>query len=146
MLSARRLLVHAPRSRIWRSSLGAAAARRFIATSADETGNPVKPFYITTPIFYPNSGAFYDIHSVSFIQLRLILPPVPHIGHLYSLVVADVFARHARLTAPEREVRFVSGTDEHGMKIQKAAAERGVTPLALCDALSVKFRVRLPLL
>lgn len=77
------------------------------------------PYYITTPIFYPNAD--------------------PHIGHLYSLAVADTFARHARLSAPKRRVVFTTGTDEHGMKIQKAAQDRGLEPRELCDRLSLRF-------
>ncbi|KAI0650852.1 tRNA synthetases class I (M)-domain-containing protein [Trametes meyenii] len=80
----------------------------------------VKPYYITTPIFYPNAA--------------------PHIGHLHSLVVADIFARHARLSNPGRPVRFVAGTDEHGLKIQNAAKAKGMDPLSFCDELSIHFR------
>ncbi|KAJ8593478.1 hypothetical protein M405DRAFT_731374 [Rhizopogon salebrosus TDB-379] len=79
-----------------------------------------KPFYITTPIFYPNA--------------------VPHIGHLYSLVIADIFARFARISESNGPVHFLAGTDEHGLKIQKAAKDRGVEPSLLCDALSEQFR------
>ncbi|EMD40301.1 hypothetical protein CERSUDRAFT_110908 [Gelatoporia subvermispora B] len=79
-----------------------------------------KPYYVTTPIFYPNAA--------------------PHIGHLYSLVVADVIARYARLSKPGRPVKFMTGTDEHGLKIQKAAKAKGMEPLAFCDDLSVQFR------
>ena len=62
-------------------------------------------------------------------------------GHLHSLVVADIFARYAKLSQPGRPVRFVTGTDEHGMKLQKASRERGMEPLAFCDELSQHFRV-----
>ncbi|VDC06148.1 unnamed protein product [Peniophora sp. CBMAI 1063] len=79
-----------------------------------------KPFYVTTPIFYPNAA--------------------PHIGHLYTLVTADIIARHARLTKPDRPVYFLTGTDEHGLKIQNAARQRGLEPRALCDQLSATFR------
>ncbi|KAI0355421.1 hypothetical protein OH77DRAFT_1454710 [Trametes cingulata] len=79
-----------------------------------------KPYYVTTPIFYPNAA--------------------PHIGHLHSLVVADIFARHAKLVNPDRPVRFVTGTDEHGLKIQNAAKAKGMEPLEFCDELSVHFR------
>ncbi|KAI5120656.1 hypothetical protein M0805_007993 [Coniferiporia weirii] len=79
----------------------------------------IKPYYITTPIFYPNA--------------------VPHIGHLYSMVIGDIYARHARCTMPHRPVHFVTGTDEHGMKIQKAAKDRGMGPKELCDHLSHAF-------
>ncbi|KAL1759352.1 tRNA synthetases class I (M)-domain-containing protein [Schizophyllum commune] len=79
-----------------------------------------KPSYITTPIFYPNA--------------------VPHIGHLYSLVIADIFARYSRLRHPEKPTYFLAGTDEHGIKIQRAAEARGEEPLAFCDTLSAQFR------
>lgn len=81
-----------------------------------------KPYYITTPIFYPNAE--------------------PHIGHLYSLVIGDVFARYHRLQ--DRDVRFLAGTDEHGLKIQKAAhAWSGGegNEKKFCDSLSERFRV-----
>lgn len=91
---------------------------RFLST-ADDTSTS-KPFYITTPIFYPNAA--------------------PHIGHLYSLVTADIFARFTRISEPDRQVHFLTGTDEHGLKIQKAAKDRGIEPSVLCDALSEQFR------
>ncbi|KAI0711019.1 tRNA synthetases class I (M)-domain-containing protein [Cerioporus squamosus] len=79
-----------------------------------------KPYYITTPIFYPNAA--------------------PHIGHLHSLVVADIFARYSKLVNPSKPVHFVTGTDEHGLKIQNAAKAKGMDPLAFCDELSEHFR------
>ncbi|THH29868.1 hypothetical protein EUX98_g4305 [Antrodiella citrinella] len=89
-----------------------------LSTRGSETQK--KPYYITTPIFYPNS--------------------VPHIGHLYSLVVGDIFSRYNKLCDPSRPVHLVNGTDEHGWKIQKAAEQQGMEPLAFCDQLSVHFR------
>ncbi len=68
-------------------------------------------FSVTTPIYYVND--------------------VPHIGHAYTTIIADALARHNRLAG--REVFFLTGTDEHGQKIEKAAAERGITPLQLAD-------------
>ncbi|EIW74547.1 hypothetical protein CONPUDRAFT_140383 [Coniophora puteana RWD-64-598 SS2] len=88
--------------------------------SKEFSGAQTKPYYVTTPIFYPNA--------------------VPHIGHLYTLVTGDILARHARIAHPDRVVKFLTGTDEHGLKIQKVAAERGVRPMALCDRLSGQFR------
>ena len=97
-----------------------------------------KPFYITTPIFYPNAGISPRfLHHVS----SLLMCPVPHIGHLYSLVVADIFARFAHISEPNRSVHFLTGTDEHGLKIQKAAKDRGMEPSLLCNDLSERFRV-----
>ena len=68
-------------------------------------------FYITTPIYYPNN--------------RL------HIGHTYTTVVADALARYNRLRG--RETFYLTGTDEHGQKIQEAADERGVSPKEFLD-------------
>ncbi|KAI3615254.1 methionine-trna synthetase [Moniliophthora roreri] len=94
-------------------SLWNSAGRRCLSTE-------VKPWYTTTPIFYPNA--------------------VPHIGHLYSLVTADVFARYQRLKNPRIPVRFVTGTDEHGLKIQKAATAKEMQPREFCDQTSEQFR------
>ena len=69
-------------------------------------------FYITTPIYYVND--------------------VPHIGHAYTTIIADALARFQKLAG--KEVFFLTGTDEHGQKIEKAAAEKGMTPQALADA------------
>ncbi|KAI9027961.1 tRNA synthetases class I (M)-domain-containing protein, partial [Hyaloraphidium curvatum] len=74
--------------------------------------------YVTTPIFYVNAA--------------------PHFGHLFSSVVADVYARYYKLKG--RDVLFATGTDEHGQKIQEAAAKSGKTPQDFCDEVSVKFK------
>ncbi len=77
-----------------------------------------KPFYITTPIYYVND--------------------VPHIGHAYCTVVADVFARYHRMSGDE--VFFLTGMDEHGQKVEKAALERGLLPLEHCDRMVSPFK------
>ncbi len=77
-----------------------------------------KGFYITTPIYYVND--------------------VPHIGHAYTTVAADVLARFKRLCG--EKVLFVTGTDEHGKKIQRSAEERGISPKALADEVVTKFK------
>ena len=73
--------------------------------------NNEKKFYITTPIYYP---------SANF-----------HIGHCYTTIVADAIARYKRLTG--YDVFYLTGTDEHGEKIQKKANEAGVTPKEYVD-------------
>jgi methionyl-tRNA synthetase len=75
-------------------------------------------FYITTPIYYVND--------------------VPHIGHAYTTVAADVLARYWRLQG--REVFFLTGLDEHGQKVQQAAAKAGIDPQAHCDKLAPQFQ------
>ena len=75
-------------------------------------------FYITTPIYYPSGE--------------------PHMGHAYSSILADVFARFMR--NDNNKVYFLTGTDEHGLKIQKAAEKRGLDPLVYCDEISKIFR------
>ncbi|MDR1418150.1 MAG: class I tRNA ligase family protein [Endomicrobium sp.] len=75
-------------------------------------------FYITTPIYYVND--------------------IPHIGHSYTTVVADILARWKRLN--NYDVFFLTGTDEHGTKIAQAAKEKGVAPYELCNQMSSKFK------
>ena len=77
-----------------------------------------KAFYITTPIYYVND--------------------VPHIGHAYTTLACDVLARFKRLDG--FDVKFLTGTDEHGQKVEKAAAQAGVTPQAFTDRVSQNFR------
>ncbi|KAG8975741.1 methionyl-tRNA synthetase, partial [Tulasnella sp. 427] len=94
--------------------------RRYSSTPGPSTPPATeKPYYVTTPIFYVNA--------------------VPHIGHLFSGVLADVLARYARLKDPHREVHFCTGTDEHGLKIQQAAEAKGVHPKPFCDGISTRF-------
>jgi methionyl-tRNA synthetase len=69
------------------------------------------PFYVTTPIYYVNDA--------------------PHIGHAYSTIAADVLARWRRLWGDD--VVFLTGTDEHGLKVQRAAEDQGITPQELAD-------------
>jgi len=77
-----------------------------------------KYFYITTPIYYVND--------------------VPHIGHAYTTLAADVLARFKRLDG--YDVKFLTGTDEHGQKVAKSAALVGMTPQAFTDKVSQSFR------
>jgi len=75
-------------------------------------------FYITTPIYYPSGS--------------------PHMGHAYSSIIADVFARFKR--NDNCKVYFLTGTDEHGLKIQKAAAKQSLDPITYCDKVSSTFK------
>ncbi len=78
----------------------------------------MRPFYVTTPIYYVND--------------------VPHIGHAYSTIASDVLARYARMRG--RPTRFLTGTDEHGQKIEQKASELGKAPQAFVDEMSPPFR------
>ncbi|MET0314583.1 MAG: methionine--tRNA ligase [Hansschlegelia sp.] len=77
-----------------------------------------KPFYVTTAISYPNG--------------------VPHIGHVYEAIATDAIARFHRLSG--RDVRFVTGTDEHGLKMAQTAAREGVTPFEWATRNAERFR------
>ncbi len=77
-----------------------------------------KTFYITTPIYYPSAK--------------------PHMGHAYSSIIADFFARFKKIDG--YEVHFLTGTDEHGLKIQRAAELKGIDTLKFCDEISQTFR------
>ena len=77
-----------------------------------------KNYYITTPIYYPSAK--------------------PHMGHAYSSIIADFFARFKRIDG--FNVHFLTGTDEHGLKIQRAAESKNIAPLEFCDQISQTFR------
>ena len=77
-----------------------------------------KTFYVTTPIYYVND--------------------VPHIGHAYTTIAADVLARYYRMCG--RDVHFLTGTDEHGQKIQQAAQQQNVQPIELADRVVEGFQ------
>ena len=83
-----------------------------------EEDNMSKPYYITTPIYYPSGN--------------------PHIGHCYTTVACDSIARYRRMQG--REVMFLTGTDEHGLKIEQKAAEKGVTPKEYVDEIVEIFK------
>ncbi len=76
-----------------------------------------KNFYISTPIYYPSAK--------------------PHMGHAYSSIIADFFARFKRIDG--FNVHFLTGTDEHGLKIQRAAEKAGMNPSIFCDKISKTF-------
>ncbi len=77
-----------------------------------------KTFYITTPIYYPSAK--------------------PHMGHAYSSIIADFFARFKRIDG--FDVQFLTGTDEHGLKIQRSAEKQNIEPLEFCNQISKTFR------
>ena len=77
-----------------------------------------KPYYITTPIYYPSGN--------------------PHIGHCYTTVACDSIARYRRMQG--YDVMFLTGTDEHGQKIEQKAAEKGVTPKQYVDGIVAVFK------
>ena len=88
--------------------------------AAPPTDKP--PYFITTPIYYVNGQ--------------------PHIGHAYTTLACDVIARFKRLDG--HDVLFLTGTDEHGQKVQQSAEAAGETPQAFADRVSDTFRALLP--
>lgn len=89
--------------------------KRYIGSSVNQDEKKV---FITTPIFYVNAS--------------------PHIGHLYSAVVADCQSRYKQLRG--FKTKFSTGTDEHGLKIQQAAQAAGEDPLVFCTNVSQRFK------
>jgi methionyl-tRNA synthetase len=79
---------------------------------------PNRTYYVTTPIYYVND--------------------LPHIGHMFTTTVCDVLARYHRLLG--EDVRFLTGTDEHGQNIERAAKREGITPLELADRVVGRYR------
>lgn len=80
----------------------------------------MKKFYVTTPIYYVNAS--------------------PHIGHSYTSIAADTLARYYRRSLGEDNVWFLTGTDEHGQKIQKAADEANLSPQQFVDKIAPQFK------
>ena len=78
----------------------------------------MNPFYITTPLYYVNAK--------------------PHLGHTYTTVVADCLSRYQRMQG--QDVCFLTGTDEHGQNIERAAAAQGVTPNQLADRITAEYQ------
>jgi methionyl-tRNA synthetase len=78
----------------------------------------VKPFYLTTPLYYVNAK--------------------PHLGHTYTTVIADCLARYKKMQG--FEVCFLTGTDEHGQNIERAAAAKGITPKELADTVAEEYQ------
>lgn len=115
------------------------ATRYSRQNNATTTATAPKPYYLTTPIFYVNAGK--PALSPLFRPNPSHLPEAPHIGHLHSLLLTDLLARYTRLRHPDTPVRFATGTDEHGLKIQQAAQKKGVEPGVFCDGISERFRV-----
>ena len=103
--------------------------------------------FITTPIFYVNAGqskwwtfAFCSNRSVQQTDSSMV---APHIGHLYSAVLADAAHRWDKLTRLEAgdPAVFSTGTDEHGLKVQQAAQAAAHCPKTFCDGVSRQFKV-----
>ena len=80
----------------------------------------MKKFYVTTPIYYVNDK--------------------PHIGHAYTTIIADVFARYYRQKIGKENVFFLTGTDEHGAKIAQAAKKNNQSPKDFVDQISGQYQ------
>lgn len=106
------------------SSSTTSSTNNIIGTPATSFDDGQRPFQITTPIYYVNDK--------------------PHIGHAYTSIACDVLARFMRLSG--RDVFFLSGTDEHGQKVEQSAANRQQSPQEFVDELSVAFSDLLTLL
>ncbi|KAJ1663637.1 methionyl-tRNA synthetase [Coemansia sp. RSA 1813] len=96
----------------------AVEARRLFASSIQRREEDANNYFVTQPIFYVNS--------------------VPHIGHFYTIVLADTIKRYADLLG--KNTKLSAGTDEHGLKIQQAAEKAGEDTLSFCTRYSDKFR------
>ena len=93
-------------------------------SGAGQSEGQGRPFYITTPIYYVNDR--------------------PHIGHAYTTLACDVIARFKRLDG--FDTHFLTGTDEHGQKVEKSAAAAETDPQAFCDRVAQNFRDMMPVL
>ena len=108
---------HFPTTTSLSSTTEASVSTSILGTPPTEFDDGVSPYQITTPIYYVNDK--------------------PHIGHAYTSVACDVIARFMRLSG--REVFFLSGTDEHGQKVEQSAEKKGMLPQDFVDELSKSF-------
>ena len=99
---------------------------REVSTESDSKDE--KPYYVTTPIFYVNAGESQRFKHQTFIVLII---QAPHVGHMYTMILADVMKRWAVLHG--KRAILCTGTDEHGMKIQQAAQKADSDPQSFCD-------------
>lgn len=111
-------------TRLFSSTAIAAEPKTKIGTPSTSFDDGTSPFEITTPIYYVNDK--------------------PHIGHAYTSLACDVIARYMRHSG--RDVYFLSGTDEHGQKVETTAKNAGKDPQTFCDEVSQSFRELLTLL
>ncbi len=108
---------HRPALHILRAVSTRTTFNRTFTTNTSSPSATTESFYITTPIFYVNSA--------------------PHIGHLYTLILSDVFKRYYQLIGTPTVL--ATGVDEHGMKVQKAASSANMEPLEFCDRAATVF-------
>jgi methionyl-tRNA synthetase len=105
----------------------ATTPRRGVATTPQRSN---KPYYVTTPIFYVNAGENYSEDHVQTHLLITYLHLAPHVGHLYTMVIADIMKRWQVLLG-NTDAQLLTGTDEHGMKVVHtdsiAGRERALT-------------------
>jgi methionyl-tRNA synthetase len=121
-LSSQQTSTHFPTS--LSSTTQESVSTSILGTPPTEFDDGVSPYQITTPIYYVNDK--------------------PHIGHAYTSVACDVIARFMRLSG--REVFFLSGTDEHGQKVEQSAEKKGMLPQDFVDELSKSFQDLLELM
>lgn len=110
MMSNRSFLLEKPRNEFLDTQEG--------PVMTENAAREKKTFYLTTPIYYVND--------------------IPHIGHAYTTIAADVMCRYKRMKG--YDVFFLTGTDEHGQKIQQSASAKGLTPIELADRTVLNFK------
>jgi len=120
--------------------------RRNLAPKAEAGSIPVA-FTVTTPLYYVNAGAICLVIARIVIKMILyvkifvvytLIGAAPHMGSAYPTIAADVLARFYRLHGSE--VKFVTGTDEHGEKIELAAKDRSMEPIEHCNSMVSQYQ------
>lgn len=99
-------------------------------------------FVITTPIYYANAGnPSWPLNRPNFgANHSSVRISAPHLGHLYSSVIADTINRYQKISAVHNVNIFSTGTDEHGIKVLQAASKRGVPVAQYCDEISSEYK------
>lgn len=105
-------------SRSWTYTTCQFGRRRSLRGVATAPQSPKKPFYVTTPIFYVNACEPPPIYCIGLPANGVCTILAPHVGHLYTMVMADVLKRW-QVVLGNSDAQLLTGTDEHGMKVEE---------------------------
>lgn len=113
---------------------------KFLSTCVRRFSLKSGGFLVTTPIYYANAGKLNNTLDKGRRKTENHFDLAPHLGHLYSSVIADTVNRFQKLTSSVNANIFSTGTDEHGIKVLQAASQKGIPVSTYCDNISTEYK------